>query len=884
MNLRGSVHGVARTIIDRMRAEPSKLSHYTALYAACKDMENGVEKWRCTDTLKQYCAARIRERNPDSKTFNAIFRATLLLEAQGLRFDSYMQYIELQREPEKKFWMPRKAQLMVVANAIQDLIDDRLDILTVSLPPGSGKALEDNTPVLTTSGWKKHGELVVGDEVFSPDGKIIKVLFVHPKCDMQYKVTTTDGEEIICHGKHEWLVYDRHKQKKRIAETHEMVGLVESGIPGKRGHRYHYMLPEISPFEGKSKVLRVPPYTLGAWLGDGRNQNPDICGDEKDVAIVNAILNDGYEILWETTHKQTGVRYYGFKNLRKDLQFYGMCHSRRRVDKYIPEDYLTAPVQDRLELLAGLLDTDGTKMPDKNGYRFTTAEDTLRDSFIALVSTFGWRCTVHCVEPCTSSSGITSRKTHYSISFMPTLYIPCRLPRKQLTVFSKPRRRAIAKIEPVHGKTGNCITVEGGMYCVGRRQIPTHNSTIEIFLHSMSIGAFPDNPSLASGHSGILTNSIYEGVLSIIRDKDDYLWGDVFPDAGNIITNAKEQTIDIGKKHRFSSLTCRAIGASLTGATRCEKLLTADDLVSGIEEALSRDRLDKLWTAYTNDLKSRKKLGCKELHLATRWSVHDPIGRLQVMYGDDPRAKFIVMPAVDESGESNFNYKYGVGFDKKYFDDMKENLDDCSWRALFMNQPIEREGLLYNEDELRRYFELPSGTPDAIISACDTKDKGKDFCVMPVLYQYGNDYYVEDIICDNSSPEIVESRLVSCLLKHKVKASRFESNSAGGKIAEKVQREVREQGGITNITTKYSTANKDTRIIVDSPFVKERFLFKDDSIIKNNQEYRRALGMLCGYTMAGKNAHDDVPDAFSMCADFAQSLVTAQVKVFTRPF
>jgi predicted phage terminase large subunit-like protein len=254
------------------------------------------------------------------------------------------------------------------------------------------------------------------------------------------------------------------------------------------------------------------------------------------------------------------------------------------------------------------------------------------------------------------------------------------------------------------------------------------------------------------------------------------------------------------------------------------------------------------------------------------------------MYGDDPRAKFIVMPAVDENGESNFNYKYGVGFDKKYFDDMKENLDDCSWRALFMNQPIEREGLLYNEDELRRYFELPSGAPDSIISACDTKDKGKDFCVMPVLYQYGNDYYVEDIICDNSSPEIVESRLVSCLLKHKVKASRFESNSAGGKIAEKVQNEVRAQGGITNITTKYSTANKDTRIIVDSPFVKERFLFKDDSVIRNNQEYRKALGMLCGYTMAGKNAHDDVPDAFSMCADFVQSLVTAQVKVFTRPF
>lgn len=411
----------------------------------------------------------------------------------------------------------------------------------------------------------------------------------------------------------------------------------------------------------------------------------------------------------------------------------------------------------------------------------------------------------------------------------------------------------------------------------------TGKSTLEIFLHSMMIGAFPDSCSLASGHSGTLTNSIYDGVNSILSDPD-YLWHDVYPAAGTIITNAKEQTIDLGKKHRFSSLTCRAIGASLTGATRCEKLLTADDLVSGIEEALSIERLDKLWTAYTNDLKSRKKLNCKELHLATRWSVHDPIGRLQTMYADSPKAQFLVMPAVDEDGESNFNYRYGVGFDKEYFEDMKNNLDDCSWRALFMNQPIEREGLLYNEDELRRYFELPSDSPDAVISVCDTKDKGADYCVMPIAYQYGNDFYIEEIICDNSNPEIVETRLVEVLLRHKVKLSRFESNSAGGKIAEKVQKEVKSRGGITRITTKYSTANKATRIIVDSPFVKEHFLFKDNSVIKNNKDYKRALGMLCSYTMAGRNAHDDVPDAFSMLSDFIQSFETQTVRVIQRPY
>ena len=411
----------------------------------------------------------------------------------------------------------------------------------------------------------------------------------------------------------------------------------------------------------------------------------------------------------------------------------------------------------------------------------------------------------------------------------------------------------------------------------------TGKSTLEIFLHSWSIGKYPDNPSLASGHSGTLTNSIYNGVLSILNDSTEYLWRDVFPNAGTVITNAKEQTIDIGSKHRFSSLTCRAIGASLTGATRCEKLLTADDLVSGIEEALSKERLDKLWIEYTNDLKSRKKLGCKELHLSTRWSTLDVIGRLEQLYDGDARAKFIVIPALDENGESNFNYAYGVGFDKAYFEDMRENLDDASFRALFMNEPIEREGQLYREDEMRRYFELPDTEPDAIISVCDTKDKGSDYAFMPIAYQYGEDYYIEKMLCDNGPLEIIDMRMVNVLLGHNVHMCRFESNSAGGRTAEIIQKEVKARGGRTHITTKYTTANKETKILVNSPWVKEHCLFNENKI-KNDKEYRMAFKFLCSYTMMGKNKHDDVPDGFAMLAEFAQSLNAGKITVMRRPF
>ena len=411
----------------------------------------------------------------------------------------------------------------------------------------------------------------------------------------------------------------------------------------------------------------------------------------------------------------------------------------------------------------------------------------------------------------------------------------------------------------------------------------TGKSTLGIFFLSWVMGRDPDGQSLASAHSGTLTRSFYDGVMQIITDPE-YLWADVFPGVNVASTNSKEETIDLGKKHRFSTLTCRAINASLTGATRCDKILYADDLCSGIEEAMSKERLDKLWLSYTNDLKSRKKMTAKEIHIATRWSVHDVIGRLEQEYGDDPRAEFIVLPALDENGKSNFDYGYGVGFDDKYFEDMKNNLDDASFKALFMNQPIEREGLLYPVDELRRFFYLPDGDPDAILGVCDTKDRGTDFACLPVGYQFGNDYYFPDLLCDNGLPNIVDARLVDILLRNKVHLCRFESNSAGGRVAEKVQEGVKAKGGRTKITTKFTTANKETKIIVNSAWVKEHCLFLDESMYKKGSDYDKFMSMLCSYTVAGKNKHDDPPDVMAMFSEFAQSLTGSKVEIFARPW
>ena len=409
-------------------------------------------------------------------------------------------------------------------------------------------------------------------------------------------------------------------------------------------------------------------------------------------------------------------------------------------------------------------------------------------------------------------------------------------------------------------------------------------TTIELMFMVMEGLKNPDLSILMGSHSNSFLRGAYEEVGRMLDQKGEYLWKDIFPAVQVVKTNAQDMRIDLGRRKRFETFEFSSIGSGNAGKVRASNLLVADDLVPDIESAMSKERMDKLWQQYYTDLMQRMIGDCVQLLVQTPWTLHDPIDRLELAHAEDPLAEFIHLPALDENDESNFDYPYGLGFTTAFYHNQRDVMDDASWRALYMTQPIEREGQLYNEDELRRYFELPDGKPDAILFVCDTKDKGTDYCVMPICYQYGNDFYCEDVVCDNSNPEVVEARLVSKLLQHKAQMGQFESNSAGGKVAEKVQKEVKEAGGIAKITTKYTTQQKETKIIVNSPWVKDHVLFKDNSVIKKGKEYRRMLNFLCGYTMAGKNKHDDVPDALAMFAEYVQQLEGNKVEVFRRPF
>lgn len=795
-------------------------------------------------------------------------------------FDDYLIYLEWRRPPEKKFYLPRRHVLKVVVDDLQDLFDDKIDFLGVSMPARTGKLVADDVPVLTSEGWKKHGELKVGDKVVSPNGKYVKVIHVFPKDYANIRVHFADKTYVDVHENHEWLVYNRRSHREMVLETNQMIDDYD-----KPSGRCNYFLPGIEPMRGEHKDLPVAPYTFGAWLGDGRNTNPDICGPESDYAIVEHIVRDGYEISWHTTHKTTGVKYYGFKSLRVGLQKIGLCHSRRRVPKYIPDIYLTASLEQRLELLAGLLDTDGTLTSIENRYHFSTTEPELRDGFVQLISTFGWRASVSADLPKVSSSGVIGRKTVYQIGFNPTFYIPCVLPRKQLHVFSKQRRLGITGFEYIEPKQGNCITVEGGMYCVGERMHPTHNSTLCIMFMTWLMGNRPDVASVMSGHSDKLTDGFYREILSIITDDATYNWSEIFSPLKIVDKSAKNETIDLGKPKRFPTMTCRSVGGTLTGAVEVGTggILYCDDLVEDLEESLNPNRLQAKYDAYLNQLKDRKKQGAKELMVATRWNVFDPLGRIAAQYEGNPRYRFRVLPAVDDEGHSNFVYKYGLGFDDAYYHDIKESIDDATWWAKYMGKPYIREGLLFPANDLNYYNGvLPDGEPDEIIAVCDTAWGGGDSLSMPFAYCYGNDIYIHDVIFNRGDKTVTRPIVIAKMKTHRPHKTRFEQNNGGDEYADIVDSELRKDGVRLNITSKRSPSNQSklSRIIMFAPEIKRMFFIDEKH---RSKEYNQFMNELTMFVQTGKNLHDDAPDSLGMLADFKFNGI-ATMTAMKRPF
>lgn len=409
------------------------------------------------------------------------------------------------------------------------------------------------------------------------------------------------------------------------------------------------------------------------------------------------------------------------------------------------------------------------------------------------------------------------------------------------------------------------------------------------FLNSGVIGWFPMDYTLFYSHSGDITRMYYDGVLDIVTNNQEYTWNEIFPDLSVTSTNAKMAQFNVGKYKPFPSLQTASVGSENAGKVRASFLLLVDDMIGKLEEALNKNIKDKQWGAYTVDARQRKTMNsfdksCKEIIQATRWATDDVPGRVIEMYGDNPRVKVISIPDIDEqTGQSNFDYQYG-GFTVEFFHDQALLMDDISYKCLYKQQPVEREGLLYPEDSVERYSELPKGEPEEITGQCDHKGSGTDFMFMFAAYKYGDWYYIEDVVCNrNPDYEIQYQDLTNLIVRNEMQNAFFESNQGGDRVSLEVDKRVQAQGHICNIKAIPTETNKEARIYQYANWIKQHCKFKDKSKYSAKSDYAVMMRQLFTYSVSGKNANDDIPDGLAIFAKNKAKKQSRKARIMPSP-
>jgi len=800
---------------------------------------NFVKQW--TDNLWEY--------KDEEDKFYKLKLDTMLLEAPYL-FDSYLLYLEKDREPKNKFYEPKRKQLLKIGviQAMQDLEDDKLDVLSISLPPGTGKAQPLYSKVLTPNGFIKMGDVKVGQKVIAGNGNVANVVGVYPQgVKPIYEITFDDGSTCRCSDQHLWKVQtsdDRRKNRHNGQDKYRVIELKDMlhNVKVDGGKRKNYSIDFVDRIEFSEKKFDIEPYVMGVILGDGGISGGNIIISTKDQEILDT-MKLFMPLQYEFVHKgqcdyslKTNTYYAkGKSKYRKAFEKYDLW-GKKSEEKHIPKDYLLGSYEQRLWLLRGLMDTDGSVGEKQGDCSYTTTSKQLAFDVVELVHSLGGYASI--------SEGVGKYRNQYGelieCKKIYTLYIRMRnnsdmfsLKRKKDRCFKKKlgEKRFIKKIEYIGEEECQCIMIDEPCHLyITDNYVITHNTTLEKFFTSWVIGKHPDDYNLFFSHSGDITRMYYDGVLDITTS-DEYKWSTIFPNVVLKSTDAKRECINFNNYKPFANLQCTSVGSKNAGKVRCNRYLFCDDLIGGIEEALNKNQLDKLWNIYSTDARQRKlNENVKEIHIATRWSVHDVIGRLQRAYNGNERAKFIAVPDIDpETETSNFDYEYN-GMSVEFFKDQELLMDDISYKCLYKNEPIEREGLLYHEEDLRRYDSLPLREPDAIWGICDVKNKGTDFMFMPACLQYDEDYYCVDCICDDNTDFGVQyERLSNLIVDTNMQQCEFESNNGGDRVHYDVSQKVAQKGGRCNITSKFTETNKETRIIVNADWVKKHVLFKDKS-------------------------------------------------------
>ena len=413
-------------------------------------------------------------------------------------------------------------------------------------------------------------------------------------------------------------------------------------------------------------------------------------------------------------------------------------------------------------------------------------------------------------------------------------------------------------------------------------------TTIGLFLQVLLGGMCPDESILGAGHSVGLIQSFYSEIMNIIEG-EEYRYHEIFPNNKIANKSAEYLYLDLNKPRRFHTYNYVSIEAGGTGKVQAERLLYCDDLVKDVEQANNPDRLEKLYYNYTGTIKDRKiqrlcKDGvyrpCPELHINTPWSLHDVTSRVveNARQDDMSRVRIISVPCYDENGESNFLFDYGKGFNAKYYRDMEIAEDPVIFSAKYLMQPIERDGLVFNKDNISFYNELPSEEPDRIVGYVDVSHGGDDYFSLPVAYVYDNEVYIEKVLFKNKfgGDDYIRPFVKRILIDNNVSRCGVEKNNGGDFFSTLIQQDLKASNYHCSITTHNAPTNKRKldRILACQNEIKGvasenntfRIYFKNPELIKGDKEYMNAMQQLYSWnqnpSMQTKQ-HDDFPDSLA---------------------
>ena len=446
--------------------------------------------------------------------------------------------------------------------------------------------------------------------------------------------------------------------------------------------------------------------------------------------------------------------------------------------------------------------------------------------------------------------------------------------------FYQPRRRTLKVV------VDDLQDLEDGLLEFYGLSMPPRvgKSTICIFFIAWVIGRHPDSHNAMSGHSGVLAERFYNDAFKLTQN-EEYTFKEIFPDSELVNKSAENKELWYSGTEAFATLTCRGIDGTWTGAVdiSSDGYLYVDDMVRDRTESLSPRRLEKRYQDYLNVLVDRKNDGSKELMVGTRWNVLDPLGRVEAENKGNPKYRFRKIPALNEKGESNFQYDYGKGFSTKHYLKLKKRLDKNEWEAKYQQNPFVREGLLFAADELRTYNGvLPEGD-HRVVAACDVAWGGGDSLSMPIGYEYPNgDVYIPSWVFNKGKKEVTLPIVIGKLMGEEIRQIQFEANNGGDMYRKYVDEKLKEYGYKCSCTDKKAPGNleKMSKIIAYSGYIVEHFVFLEED--KRDQEYKDAMDELNMTVQIGNNEHDDAADGLTQLAIALEKDNQASVQILSR--